>query len=79
VSLPDSKLDDAPVQKQKANVYTMMLIVSFLALVVGCIFLYLEMKTYDMKIRPGVVQLAPAAGQGTIFAADRAAPQGLCA
>ncbi len=32
--------------KQHANVYTMMLILAFLALVVGSIFLFLEMQQY---------------------------------
>jgi hypothetical protein len=39
------------VQKQTANIYTMLLVLTFLALVVGCIFLYLEMKAYDMQVR----------------------------
>lgn len=37
-------------QKQSANVYTMMLICSFLALVLGCILMYLELKRYDFDI-----------------------------
>ncbi|MDZ4819992.1 MAG: hypothetical protein SGJ20_13565 [Planctomycetota bacterium] len=34
-------------QKQIANVYTMMLILSFLAITIGCIFLYMEMSSYE--------------------------------
>lgn len=41
------KKKKGPFQKQKANVYTMMLICSFLALVLGCVLLYLELKKYD--------------------------------
>jgi hypothetical protein len=34
------------VDKPRANVYTMMLVLSFIALLIGCVFLGLEMKTY---------------------------------
>ena len=33
----------APVQKQGLNVYTMMLVISFLALLTACILLYMEL------------------------------------
>jgi hypothetical protein len=40
--------------KQNLNVYTVMLILAFLATVIGCLFLYLEMRAYDMqKTVPG--------------------------
>ena len=32
--------------KQRANVYTVMLVVSFLCLTLGCLFLYFEMQNY---------------------------------
>jgi hypothetical protein len=35
-----------PRQKQRANVYTMMLIIAFLALVLGSLILYLQMNRY---------------------------------
>ena len=35
--------------KQQANIYTVMLILSFIATLIGCIFLFLEMRTYDMQ------------------------------
>ena len=38
--------DKTPVQKQKAGIYTMMLIASFLVLVLGCVLLYLELEKY---------------------------------
>ena len=34
------------VQKPRSDVYTMMLIVSFVALVISCILLYLELGRY---------------------------------
>lgn len=57
------------VQKQRANVYTMMLIVSFLCIIVGCLFLYLEMKEYNFQVK------VPAAAQmKTLPAAPAPAP-----
>ena len=47
------KKKSGPVQKQKANVYTMMLIFSFLALVLACVLMYLELDRYghDLKAK----------------------------
>ncbi len=39
-------MSDAVV-KQRASVYTVMLVVSFLCLVVACLFLYFEMNRFD--------------------------------
>ena len=39
------------VQKQRANVYMMMLILAFLEIVVGCVLLYMEMNTYQFKVK----------------------------
>jgi hypothetical protein len=42
------------VQKQRANVYSMMLILSLMFIMIGCLFLYLEMNSYQMKVKvPG--------------------------
>jgi hypothetical protein len=35
------------VLKQSANIYTMMLILAFLFITIGCLFLFLEMKAYE--------------------------------
>src|SRR4051812_29591557 len=35
------------IRKQTANIYTVMLILSFVFVAVGCLFLFLEMKAYD--------------------------------
>ncbi len=37
----------APVQKQRLNVYTVMLLIMFIALCLGCVMLYQEVKKYD--------------------------------
>jgi len=37
---------EAPKQKQKLNVYTMMLVISFLCLVTACILLFQELKLW---------------------------------
>ncbi|MCO6458034.1 MAG: hypothetical protein J5I93_22245 [Pirellulaceae bacterium] len=34
-------------QKQRINVYTMMLILSFFALVISCVLLWLELSSYN--------------------------------
>ncbi len=39
------------VQKQRANVYTMMLVLSFLFIVIGCLALYMEMRAYNMQVK----------------------------
>ncbi|NIL97383.1 MAG: hypothetical protein GTO53_07190 [Planctomycetales bacterium] len=41
---------EGAVQKQKASVYTMMLICSFLALVLACLLMYLELRRYDFDM-----------------------------
>ena len=67
----DSKSEDGQVQKQKANIYLMLLILAFLALVIGCVFCALEMATYDWKIKPPKTVYAPA--PATIVLAQSAA------
>ena len=39
------------VQKQRANVYTMMLILSLLFIMVGCLCMFLEMNAFQMKVK----------------------------
>lgn len=40
------------VEKPKADIYTVMLIVSLVAIVIGCLCLYLEMRAYDFNFKP---------------------------
>ena len=40
------------VQKQRANIYSMMLILALLFIMIGNLALYLELKAYDMKVKP---------------------------
>jgi hypothetical protein len=42
------------VEKPKANIYTVLLILSFVALVVGCICLYAEMNAYNFDFKAKV-------------------------
>ena len=53
MSLADSRSESRVVfvQKQAANIYTMLLILAFLAITLGCLFLYLEMRTYNMNVK----------------------------
>jgi hypothetical protein len=37
---------EAPVQKQRLNVYTVMLIISFICIVTSCIVLYMELSRW---------------------------------
>jgi len=54
-----------PYRKPQADVYTFMLIVSLLALILGILCLYFEMKRFDFEIKeapkvpPAVVAVAP--------------------
>jgi hypothetical protein len=54
MSLPDSKSADEPrgvvVEKPRANVYTVLLVLSFVAIVIGCLCLMGELAAYG----PGV-------------------------
>ncbi|MEM9186814.1 MAG: hypothetical protein AAGB00_09995 [Planctomycetota bacterium] len=50
MSQPSSESGEAPrgviVQKPKTNIYTIMLIISLLAMIMACIFLWLEIGEY---------------------------------
>jgi len=59
----DSKLDEAPmaptpaanrgvfVEKQRANVYTVLLVLSLVAIVIACLCLYGEMSLYNFDFK----------------------------
>jgi hypothetical protein len=50
------------VQRQRANVYTMLLVIAFLEIVVGCLMLYLQMNVYQFKVKvPQDARLPPPA------------------
>jgi hypothetical protein len=49
--LQPSKSRGVFLQKQRANIYTMLLILAFLNIIVGCLFLYLEMNSYGFKVK----------------------------
>jgi hypothetical protein len=48
-----------PYRKPRADVYTFMLIVSLLAVIVGCLCLYFEMKRFDFKFKSTDVPKPP--------------------
>ena len=62
-----TELASAPVeQKARANIYTMMLVLAFCAIVVACVVLWLELKTYGdypwwetKGVAPATTWLAP--------------------
>jgi hypothetical protein len=37
--------------KQSANIYTAMLILAFVFIAIGCLFLFLEMKSYNLSVK----------------------------
>ena len=47
MSLPNSV--SQPIEKQRTNIYTMMLMLSFIALVTGAIILSLEWQKFDTE------------------------------
>jgi hypothetical protein len=47
------------VEKPKANVYTVMLVVSFVALLTGCLVLCGEMAEYDWDIKAAAAKVPP--------------------
>ena len=49
------------VQKPKFDVYTMLLIIAFLAIVIGCICLALELNRYDWNFKATTAMAWPAA------------------
>ena len=46
------------VQKPKSNIYTMLLILSFLMLSGACGFLYLHLDKYDFQMKPDLTGAA---------------------
>ena len=76
MSLPKSNdLQEAPVlapdptaasqyRKPQADLYTVLLVIALIAVLVGILFLYFEMQTYDFKFQGG-----PAVGMVSTFPA----------
>ncbi len=52
-SSPKKKKRAVVLVKPKANVYTMMLVISLVALVIGCLCLWGELQQYGGQMRPG--------------------------
>ncbi|MCG8586131.1 MAG: hypothetical protein MI757_15590 [Pirellulales bacterium] len=48
------------VQKPKSNVYTMMLIMSFVFLCGACLLLHFQMDVYDYEMKPSATTAAAA-------------------
>lgn len=55
--------DDVEYEKQTWNIYSMMLLLALLAIIIGCVFLILELKAYDWDYAAkGTALHAPPAG-----------------
>ena len=55
---PASALDPVPApagryRKPQADLYTVLLVIALIAVLIGILFLYLEMGTYDFKFQGG--------------------------
>ena len=73
MAMVDPKSDSARgvfIQKQRANVYSMMLILALLFIMVGNLCLYLEMKSFGMKVK------VPTAAQASAVQKPLASPVG---
>jgi hypothetical protein len=55
-----------PYRKPSANLYTVLLIVALLALIIGCIFLYLEVAEYGPKPFSGAPTVMLPAGHSPL-------------
>jgi hypothetical protein len=57
--------------KQGVDIYTAMLILALVFVLIGCLFMFLELKAYDLQVKVApdakVTQIAPAMGN-TMFA-----------
>ena len=42
------------VEKPRPDIYTVLLVLSLVAIVIGCLCLYLEMRAYDFTFKPRV-------------------------
>ena len=56
MSQPASKSSEAAgrgviVEKPPANIYTVLLVISFVAVLIGCLCLYLEMSAYNFEFK----------------------------
>lgn len=45
-----SAVEEVEYEKQPWNIYSMMLLLALLAIIIGCIFLILELKAYDWQL-----------------------------
>ena len=68
----------APVshRKPKADLYTLLLVIALIAVLLGILFLYLNMKRYDFKLGPGVAAAAAREFGGQERQLARVAPAG---
>ena len=62
MSQPDSKADAARgvyVEKPRANIYTMLLVLSFLAICAACLCLHGELSAYNYDTKAQGAKVAP--------------------
>jgi hypothetical protein len=59
------KLPPEAYRKPRANLFTMLLVLSLVAIIMSCVFLYYHMQMYDMRLNPPTAAWS-GGGQGTV-------------
>jgi hypothetical protein len=71
-STTSSNITGGPYRKPRADVYTFLLVVSLLAIILGCVCLYFEMQRFEFKFKEQDVPRPPVAAApaapGAMFA-----------
>ena len=62
--LDSSNPQGVVVQKPRSNIYTTMLFLSFIAIIIACLCLWLEMRAYNMDIKANEGRVASQAPVG---------------
>ena len=70
-SSSSGKKADGPYRKPRPDIYTVLLAIALVALLLGILFLYLELNTYEFKLKGGPMVRAaepPASAVATVRA-----------
>ena len=62
----DSNNPGVVVQKPKSDVYTTMLFLAFIAIIIACLCLWLEMRAYNMDIKANEARVSVTSLQWTL-------------
>jgi hypothetical protein len=62
--MPPATTKSTPYAPAKSDAYTGLLVISLLALIAACVFLYLDWSSYSSSKPPAVPPIAPKAAPG---------------